>query len=182
MLLLGTQVPVQAQQVTYEQPSWKFGVAVGANANYYQGTTQLLNEGRLSLQPFGHGNGFGLFTALTLEYHRPKSWLGFMLQGGFDSRRGVFDQVLSPCNCPLDLSTGLSYLTVEPSLKLAPFRSNFYIFGGPRFAFLRSKSFEYEQQDNPDFRLSTLFARNFQPIFTGQVNINDEQIDIPARQ
>jgi outer membrane protein OmpA-like peptidoglycan-associated protein len=74
-----------------------------------------------------------------------------MLQSGFDSRRGTFDQVTSPCNCPLDLTTELSYLTIEPSIRLAPFRSNLYIFGGPRFAFLLNKSFEYDQDVNPDF-------------------------------
>jgi hypothetical protein len=34
-----------------------------------------------------------------------------------------------------DLKTNISYITVEPSLCFAPFKSNFYLFGGPRFAF-----------------------------------------------
>jgi hypothetical protein len=58
-----------------------------------------------------------------------------MLQAGYDSRKGDFDQVITACDCPADLSTNLSYITVEPSLRFAPFKSNFYLYGGPRLAF-----------------------------------------------
>jgi hypothetical protein len=40
-----------------------------------------------------------------------------MLQAGYDSK-GDFDQVITACDCPL--STNLSYITVEPSLRFAP--------------------------------------------------------------
>jgi hypothetical protein len=42
-----------------------------------------------------------------------------MLQAGYDSRKGDFDQVITACDCPADLSTDLSYITVEPSLRFA---------------------------------------------------------------
>ncbi|MBK5210504.1 MAG: OmpA family protein, partial [Flavobacteriaceae bacterium] len=58
---------------------------------------------------------------------------------------------LTDCNCPADLSTDLSYITVEPSLRFAPFKSNFYLYGGPRFAFLQDKAFTYQQGINPNF-------------------------------
>jgi outer membrane protein OmpA-like peptidoglycan-associated protein len=74
-----------------------------------------------------------------------------MLQGGYDSRKSTFDQITTPCNCPADLSTDLSYLTVEPSLRFAPFKSNFYLYAGPRFAFNRTKAFTYQLGINPDF-------------------------------
>jgi hypothetical protein len=54
-----------------------------------------------------------------------------MLQAGYDSRKGDFDQVITACDCPADLSTNLSYITVEPSLRFV--KSNFYLYGGPRF-------------------------------------------------
>ena len=64
---------------------------------------------------------------------------------------GKFKEVTAtPCNCPMDLSTKLSYLTIEPSLCFAPFKSNFYLFGSPRLAFNINKSFSYEQKSNPD--------------------------------
>jgi hypothetical protein len=42
--------------------------------------------------------------------------------------------VITACDCPADLSTE-SYITVEPSLRFALFKSNFYLYGGPRLAF-----------------------------------------------
>jgi hypothetical protein len=53
-------------------------------------------------------------------------------------------------DCPADLSTDLSYITVEPSLRFAPFKSNFYLYGGPRLAFL-DKSFTYQLGINPAY-------------------------------
>jgi outer membrane protein OmpA-like peptidoglycan-associated protein len=151
IVFTGTFAIAVAQTVQYERPSWKFGLTGAANVNFYQGTTQQLTNDFISPQAFNKGNGLGLFGGLTIEYYRPETLLGFMLQSGFDSRRGTFDQVTSPCNCPLDLTTELSYLTIEPSIRLAPFRSNLYIFGGPRFAFLLNKSFEFDQAVNSDF-------------------------------
>ncbi len=143
--------PVAAQAVQYTTPSWWFGVAGAANLNQYRGTTQILNGDLTVPGAFFHGDGIGLFLAPTIEYRRPGSRWGFQLQAGLDSRKGEFDQILTPCNCPADLSTDLAYLTVEPSIRFAPFAGNFHLFGGPRFAFNRSKSFTYELGINPDF-------------------------------
>ena len=151
LLCLTTQTSVQAQEVQYSNPSWWFGAAAGANFNFYRGSTQNLNQGFTAPTAFHDGFGAGLYLAPLLEYHRPDSYWGFMFQAGYDSRRGKFDEVITPCNCPADLSTKLSYLTIEPSVRLATFKSNFYIYGGPRLAFNLDKSFVYEQGINPDF-------------------------------
>jgi hypothetical protein len=58
-----------------------------------------------------------------------------MLQAGYDSRKGDFDQVITACDCPADLSTDLSYITVEPSLRFAPFKSNFLFIWWSTFGF-----------------------------------------------
>ena len=150
-LFLTTLTSVQAQEVQYSNPSWWFGAAAGANFNFYRGSTQVLNENFTPPTAFHDGFGAGLYLAPLLEYHRPNSAWGFMFQAGYDSRRGNFDQVMTPCNCPEDLSTKSSYLTIEPSIRLAPFKSNFYLYGGPRLAFNLDKSFVYEQGINPNF-------------------------------
>jgi outer membrane protein OmpA-like peptidoglycan-associated protein len=74
-----------------------------------------------------------------------------MLQAGYDSRRGNFEQEISPCNCPADLYTNLSYITIEPSLRIAPFKGDFYIYGGPRIAFGLQQDFIYKQGINPNY-------------------------------
>jgi outer membrane protein OmpA-like peptidoglycan-associated protein len=143
--------PVKAQEVEYTKPSLWIGAAVGANFNYYRGTTQQLNDELTIPAAFGHGNGVGLFLAPLVEFYRPNSRLGVMLQVGYDSRKGSFDEILTPCNCPAELKTKLGYITVEPSLRFAPFKSNFYLFGGPRLAFNVNKSFTYDLRVNPAF-------------------------------
>ncbi len=152
ILILGF-TKVNAQVEEYTKPSWIIGVAAGANFNFYRGSTFMLNENFTPPTAFHKGNGVGLFIAPTIEYHKPDSRFGFIFQAGYDSRRGSFDQVTTPCNCPADLKTKLSYITIEPSLRFTPFRSNLYLYGGPRFAFLQDKSFTYEQGTNPDFPL-----------------------------
>ncbi len=155
LLCLSTQTSVQAQEVQYSNPSWWFGAAAGANFNFYRGSTQVLNQNFTAPVAFHDGFGAGLYLAPLLEYHRPNSYWGFMFQAGYDSRRGKFDQVMTPCDCPADLSSKLSYLTIEPSVRLAPFKSNFYLYGGPRLAFNLNKSFVYEQGINPNFPSQT---------------------------
>jgi outer membrane protein OmpA-like peptidoglycan-associated protein len=143
--------PAYAQTVEYTKPALWFGVAAGANVNFYRGTTQQLNADLTLPVAFRHGNGAGLYLAPLVTFHRPASKLGVMLQVGYDSRKGSFDQVITPCNCPADLSTDLSYITIEPSLRFAPFKSGFYLYAGPRFAFNRDHSFTYKLGTNPDF-------------------------------
>ena len=149
--LIVTGIQSKAQQDLYSIPSWWFGAAVGGNVNFYNGTTQQLNSGFMAPTAFHDGMGVGLYVAPLIEYYRANTRLGFMLQAGYDNRRGKFEQVDSPCNCPEDLKTEISYLTIEPSLRFAPFRSNFYLYAGPRFAFNMEKSFNYKMGINPDF-------------------------------
>src|SRR4249920_3476563 len=71
VILAGAQVPVHAQEVQYTKPSWWFGVAGGANFNFYRGTTQELNLDLTSPAAFHHGNGVGLYVAPLIEFHNP---------------------------------------------------------------------------------------------------------------
>ena len=140
-----------AQDVIYSNPSWWFGAAVGTNVNFYRGSTQTLNENFTPPTTFHNGLGKALFVAPLVEYHRQKSYWGFMFQVGFDNRSGDFNEVLTDCNCPADLTTKLTYLSLEPSVRFAPFKSNYYLFGGPRIGFNIDKSFVYHQGINPAF-------------------------------
>lgn len=151
---LSFQTVVQAQEtlpVKYTKPSWFFGVAGGANFNFYRGSTQQLNASFTSPKTFHDGFGAGLFIAPLLEYRPADSRWGVMLQAGYDNRRGKFDQVLTDCDCPADLKANMSYITIEPSLRFAPFKSNFYLYGGPRLAFNMDKSFTYQLGVNPAY-------------------------------
>ena len=154
LAILGFQVPATAQETNYEKPNWYFGAAAGANFNFYRGTTQQLNAGFTAPAGFHEGEGTGLFIAPLVEYHFPNSVWGIMLQTGYDSRKGQWDQELSSCDCPMDLSSDLSYLSIEPSLRLAPFKNSLYFYAGPRLGFTLDESFSYKkdsQERNEDF-------------------------------
>lgn len=150
LLLFSAQATLQAQTETYTRPSWFFGVAGGVNYNDYRGTTQQLNSDFTAPAGFRKGNGLGLYLAPLVEFHKPDSHWGVMLQVGYDDRSGDFDQITTPCNCPADLNTNLTYITVEPSLRFQPFKSNFYMYGGPRVAIGIDKEFSYKQAPAPN--------------------------------
>jgi outer membrane protein OmpA-like peptidoglycan-associated protein len=152
LIILGIQSPLNAQtQEPMVKPSWWFGAAAGANFNFYRGSTHELDDNFKPPVAFHNGFGVGLYVAPTIEFYKPKSMFGVMLQAGYDSRKGKFEQTLTPCDCPQDLKTNLSYITIEPSLRFAPFKSNFYMYVGPRLAFNLQKSFTYQLQPNPEF-------------------------------
>jgi len=134
---------IQAQVSQSKNHSWWFGIAGGENINFYRGSTQELNSDLISPIAFHKGVDAGYYFASLAEFHRPGSALGIMLQAGYDSRKGTFNEKIAPCNCSVDLSTKLNYITVEPSLRFAPFKYNFYLYGGPRMAFNLNKSFTY---------------------------------------
>ncbi len=156
-ILLGIQTPIQAQDsIQYTKPSWYFGVAAGGNINFYRGSTENLNSSLSVPTTFHNGQGLGLFVAPLIEYRPANSRWGVILQGGYDSRKGVFDQVVTPCNCPADLLTDLSYWTIEPSLRFAPFKSGLYLYAGPRLGLNKTKSFTYQLGLNPDIPTQVL--------------------------
>lgn len=149
--LVGSFIHLNAQETEskFNFPSWWFGASIGANVNYFQGSTQQLTSNLLAPVPFHDGLGLGLYGGPVLEYRHYNSHWGVSLQGGFDSRKGSFEDVLSPCNCPRGLETTLNYATIEPNLRYAPFKTGFYVFGGPRISFNLDKSFIYRQENDP---------------------------------
>jgi outer membrane protein OmpA-like peptidoglycan-associated protein len=148
---VSSQETVSDTTKRYSQPSWWFGVSGAANFNFYDGSTHQLTTDFAPPVTFTKGFGVGLFLGPVIEYHKENTVLGFMFQAGYDSRKGKFDQKMSPCNCPADLKTNLSYISIEPNLRVAPFKGDFYLYAGPRLAFAYSQDFVYKQDINPEF-------------------------------
>lgn len=151
MLLLYC-LPTQAQAPLYTTPSWWFGAASGANVNFHNGSNRQLNKSYATPVAFGDGTGVGLYLAPLVEFRSLYSPWGFMLQAGYDNRQGAFDATVASCDCPADLNTNLSYISIEPSLRFAPLATdrNFYLYVGPRLAINVDKSFTYNQGINPE--------------------------------
>lgn len=146
-MLLGIAATLPAQEELRTQPKFWLGVSGAANYNMYTGTTQTLNSSLMAPAAFHEGSGVGGFASLLLEY-RPIPVVGIMLNLGYDGRGGAFNQVESPCNCPEDLKTGLSYATIQPSIRISPFGPNFYAFLGGAYNYNLNKSFAYTFDQN----------------------------------
>ncbi len=172
-MLLLAGITGHTQEVKRVQPIWWFGESGAVNLNHYRGTTQMLNGSFSTPTAFHKGDGVKPYFSLLTEY-RPKKVWGGMLNIAYDGRGGKFDSVLAPCNCPAQLSTNLSYITIEPSLRLAPFASAFYIFAGPTLSFNVSKEFIYKQDKQSDVRGN--WSDIHKAIFSAQAGAG---IDIP---
>ena len=164
---------IQAQEGKRVQPKWWFGESVAANFNVYRGTTQMLNNTLTVPTAFHKGDGVRPYASLLAEY-RPNKRFGGMLNVAYDNRGGKFKEVTAPCNCPANLTTNVSYITVEPSFRIAPFSSAFYVFAGPTISFNITKGFTYKQDKQVDKRgdLSNINSTTF----SGQAGAG---VDIP---
>ncbi len=162
----------EAQEARRLQPQWWFGGSLGLNLNFYSPDIRALNPSVTAPAAFTDGSGSGLFLAPMVEYRHDAVW-GGMAALGFDSRSGSFDDVSSG-SVTRSLSASMNYITLEPSLRIAPFPSDVFLFAGPRIAFNVAKSFEYKQSGQPD--LSGDFSGVRGTVITGQIGAG---IDFP---
>ncbi len=146
LLMVVACATVQGQNT---QPTWWFGVSGAANFNFYDGTTQRLNDNFIVPAAFHKGNGVRPYASALVEY-RPLGVLGVSLNVAYDGRGGKFKEVVAPCNCPADLEVNASYIAIEPSLRLGIPKTGLYFFAGPRVAFNITNSFEYTQLKQPN--------------------------------
>jgi len=157
-----------AQAQTITPPTWWFGVSGAANANWYDGTTQTLNNNLIVPTAFHKAFGVRPYASVLLEYRPTPVW-GFMLNAAYDGRGAKFDNEVAPCNCLATLNADINYVSVEPSLRFG-FKSNgLYLFAGPRLAFNINNDFKYTQVNQPNTVSNFTFTNAVQ--VSGQVGI-----------
>ena len=166
-----------AQETQRTQPEWWFGVAGGANFNWYHGTIQVLNATLAAPTAFHEGFGAGYYATALWEYRPGPVW-GGMLYAGLETRSGSFEDVVNPNNRSASLSTRIGYLTIEPSLRIAPFASSFYVFAGPRIGLNTKKGFDYTISGNPGYEAKLDWSEMRSIVFTAQIGAGFE---IPLR-
>jgi outer membrane protein OmpA-like peptidoglycan-associated protein len=166
-----------AQETQRAQPVWWFGLAGGANFNWYHGTIQVLNASLAAPTAFHEGFGAGYYATALWEYRPDPVW-GGMLYAGLETRSGSFEDVVNPTNRSASLSTRIGYLTIEPSLRIAPFASGFYLFGGPRIGFNTKKAFDYTISGNPGYEAKLDWSEMRAVVFSAQIGAGFE---IPLR-
>ena len=181
LILMCVHATIFAQEIQRTQPTWWFGGAEAMNLNFYGGTTQMLNPSFTTPTAFHKGFGIGLYLAPFVEY-RPDSVWGVILQAAFDDRRGSFNDVPCPCGQTTTLAATASYLSIEPSLRYAPFANALYFFAGPRIGFNWApskgdeKTFVYTQAGN--YATKGQFSDMKGTVFSGQIGVG---YDIPLK-
>ncbi|MBN2806743.1 MAG: OmpA family protein [Prolixibacteraceae bacterium] len=178
MLITGWFISAKAQEIERPQPKIWLGVSGALNYNMYTGTTQTLNSSIKAPAAFHEGFGLTPYGSLLLEY-RPTQVLGFMLNLGYDNRGGSFEQTMSPCNCPEDLHTSLSYATIEPAIRITPFKAGLYIYLGGAYSYNINKAFTYTFDVDPEATYNSVqgdFSDINQHVLSGLVGMG---YDIP---
>jgi len=174
LILVGLAMASQAQEIKRTEPKFWFGASGAINFNFYSGTTQRLNSNVKAPTAFHDGFSVAPYGSLLMEF-RPNPVLGFMLNLGYDDRSAKFDDVIAPCNCPASLNTKLQYLTIEPSVRIAPFSNGFYMFLGGIASYNIANSFTYKQETKPEANTFNTTEGNFSDtkkmVFGGQVGI-----------
>ncbi|MFI5136420.1 MAG: OmpA family protein [Sphingobacteriales bacterium] len=170
-LMVSSAFTTAKGQVT--PPIWWYGASGAANFNFYTGTTQNLNNALTVPTPFHKGNGVRPYASVLVEYRPGPIW-GGMLNVGYNGLGAKFDGVEAPCNCPADLTSELSYVSIEPSLRLGFKTSSLYFFAGPSLAINVNKGFAYTQLKQPNTNAD--FSSVNSTMFSGQVGAG---FDIP---
>lgn len=145
VIFTNLQMQANAQKSKNAENPWSFGAAIATNVIFYDGYTHELNQYLIPEVTFDKGSGVGLYLASYVEYRIQGSSLKLSLQAGYDSRKGSFKEKKESCGCDDDLSTDLSYVSVEPGVIVSPFKPRFYLYLGPRLAFNVNKSFTFTQ-------------------------------------
>ena len=149
LVAFATTSKAQTSPLQRPQPKFWFGVSGAANFNFYSGTTQYINSQVYAPSALHEGFGIHPYGSGFIEY-RPNPVFGLMFNMAYEDRSAKFDQQIAPCNCPEDLNAKVSYLTLEPSIRIAPFSGAFYVFAGAVLSDNYNKSFTYTQQQQPD--------------------------------
>jgi outer membrane protein OmpA-like peptidoglycan-associated protein len=143
-IILAALIPGRAgaQRAKDLAQKWWFGGTLGLNLNSYTADIRQMNSSVSTPVPFTDGSGTGIFLGPMVEYRHDAVW-GAMVALGFDGRGGSFDDVSDAATGTGSLSTSMNYISLEPSVRVAPFPSDVFLFAGPRLAFNVAKSFEY---------------------------------------
>jgi outer membrane protein OmpA-like peptidoglycan-associated protein len=151
LLAIGGVVSAQAQQV-YDGAPWRFGAFGGMNFNIVGTGAQTLaligNEEFAQQHVNGNtdiidGTGLGFYFGLLGEYN-PGGLFGGQLRVGMDDRRVMFNDwdVPNPSN-ETRFTARMTYVSVEPMLRVNLGSPNFHAVAGPLLSFKVATKYDY---------------------------------------
>jgi outer membrane protein OmpA-like peptidoglycan-associated protein len=158
---LGSVVITTAQETPeMDHANWRFGLYGGLNGNFVGTGQQTFNEvsgnpqfdqlHTNGAQDIIDGSAIGYYTGLMTEYS-PLGLLGFQLRAGLDDRRVNFNDwdVTDPANA-IRFSARMTYVSVEPMLRLNIVQPAFHMTVGPLLSFNVAHTYDFVGRDEID--------------------------------
>lgn len=152
-----------AQTTGYDGAVWRFGAFGGLNFNILGlGAQTVEGIGTQFTQPNSDptfitgendvidGTGLGFYFGLMTEYN-PGGLLGGQLRVGVDDRRGKMNDYDIPnSDDQIRFSARMTYLSIEPLLRINLGSPDFHMVVGPLLSFKIASKFDYNETDETD--------------------------------
>jgi len=149
MVALGATYSASAQE-TYTGAPWRFGAYGGLNFNIVGAGAQTLatiaGDPSFTEDDIMDGTALGFYTGLMTEYN-PGGLLGFQLRAGLDDRRVNFNDWDVPDASRVRFSARMTYISVEPMLRVNLGSPDFHLTAGPLLSFKVASKYDWVPRD-----------------------------------
>ncbi len=140
-----------AQGMTeYTGAHWRFGAYGGLNFNIVGAGAQTLGsiagDNNFDQKDIIDGTALGFYTGLMTEYN-PGGLLGFQLRAGLDDRRVNFNDWDVEDASRVRFSARMTYISVEPLLRLNLGSPEFHMTAGPLLSFKVASKYDWVPRD-----------------------------------
>jgi len=154
MVALSAAMSAHAQ-TAYTGAPWRFGLYGGLNFNIVGAGAQALaaipGDNFAQRNDIIDGTGLGYYAGLMTEYN-PGALFGFQLRAGLDDRRVNFNDWDVVGSSRTRFSARMTYVSVEPLLRVNLGSPNFHLTAGPLLSFLVAAKYDWVPRDetSPD--------------------------------
>jgi len=150
IVALSAAMSAHAQTATYTGAPWRFGLFGGLNFNIVGAGAQALaaipGDNFIQKNDIIDGTGLGYYTGLMTEYN-PGALFGFQLRAGLDDRRVNFNDWDVVGSTRTRFSARMTYVSVEPLLRVNLGSPNLHFTAGPLLSFLIAAKYDWIPRD-----------------------------------
>jgi len=150
MVALGAAMSAHAQTATYTGAPWRFGLYGGLNFNIVGAGAQALaaipGDNFAQRNDIIDGTALGYYAGLMTEYN-PGALFGFQLRAGLDDRRVNFNDWDVVGSSRTRFSARMTYVSVEPLLRVNLGSPDFHFTAGPLLSFLVAAKYDWVPRD-----------------------------------
>lgn len=150
IVALGAASGAHAQTTEFTGAPWRFGVFGGLNFNIVGAGAQALaaipGDNFIQENDIIDGTALGYYAGLMTEYN-PGALFGFQLRAGLDDRRVNFNDWDVVGSTRTRFSARMTYISVEPLLRVNLGSPNFHLTAGPLLSFKVATKYDWVPRD-----------------------------------